>query len=116
MSEFARLFNACEAVLWACFAVVFVVRAVIATGRMRRLAGIMALAFIAFSISDVIEMDTGAWWRPIWLLVLKVSCVLVFIGGVIVYYRMRRRSQSISLTAHGAASNSTSDDGVPPIV
>lgn len=40
---------------------------------------LLPLSFAVFGVSDVIELDTGAWWRPWWLCVMKVACVLVFL-------------------------------------
>jgi len=34
------------------------------------------IGFFCFGVSDIIEASTGAWWRPLWLLGLKCSCVL----------------------------------------
>jgi hypothetical protein len=47
-------------------------------------------AFGLFGLSDYIEAGTGAWWRPWWLLALKVACILTF---VILLYRHWRRSR-----------------------
>lgn len=33
---------------------------------------------MAFGVSDIIELQTGAWWRPWWLLLLKAACLLSF--------------------------------------
>ena len=79
--------NLFEAVLWAVFALAFLVMAFRASSARRRLWGILAVAFAAFSVSDVIESHTGAWWRPPGLLVLKVTCVAVFLWGVYEYRR-----------------------------
>lgn len=32
--------------------------------------------FIAFGVSDWVEAQTGAWWRPLWLLGWKGFCLL----------------------------------------
>jgi hypothetical protein len=32
-----------------------------------------------FGISDLIESETGAWWEPWWLFVMKSLCVLGFL-------------------------------------
>ena len=52
----------------------------------------MAIAFFFFGISDVIEARTGAWWRPLWLLVLKGACVIVLLVGFRNYYRIKKRA------------------------
>ncbi len=68
--------NAIEAVLW------FVVAAILLVARIRRPTsgreyGIAVVALIAFGLSDVVEIQTGAWWRPWWLLVWKSGCLVL---------------------------------------
>jgi hypothetical protein len=73
-------FNLSEAALWfACAMAVGVASRRSATGA-RRNAWLAVVAFIAFGVSDLIEIQTGAWWRPWWLFVLKAACVLVLVG------------------------------------
>jgi hypothetical protein len=73
---FHRIFNYGEAAFWWIFALVFVVRAVGGEAKWRRDQLILAFAFAGFGLSDRIEVETGAWWRPWWLLVLKAVCLL----------------------------------------
>ncbi|MCH1930956.1 hypothetical protein L9G16_12235 [Shewanella sp. A25] len=40
---------------------------------------VAAVAFWCFSLSDFIEVKTGAWWQPVELLVLKFCCIVAFI-------------------------------------
>ncbi len=69
------LFNYVEAGLWFVMAFALVLR-----GRMGRpWRWLLPLAFAAFGISDLIEVQTGAWWEPWWLFVMKAVCVLVFL-------------------------------------
>lgn len=49
---------------------------------------IASVAFVAFGVSDIIEAQTGAWWRPFSLLVLKASCVLTFVLCFIKYKKL----------------------------
>lgn len=69
------IFNAGEALLWLAFAVIVAVRFHRAPQRIRRTARAMAGFFVLFAVSDVIEMQTGAWWRPLGLLILKAVCL-----------------------------------------
>jgi hypothetical protein len=69
------IFNGGEAILWLAFAVVVTVRFHHAPRRARCTARVMAAFFVLFAISDVIEMQTGAWWRPLGLLILKAACL-----------------------------------------
>lgn len=89
---FHQTANALEALLWAIIGCVFVWQAI----RRRSLAvrsrcWIAAIAFLAFGLSDIIEITTGAWWRPWWLFALKATCVLMLIWLYIEYVRSRRR-------------------------
>lgn len=34
----------------------------------------LAASLFLFGLSDLIELWSGAWWRPWWLLLLKLSC------------------------------------------
>jgi len=85
-----EMFNLAEAGLWFVFAGVFAALTLRATGSMRRLCGLLVPAFLAFGLSDIIEAQTGAWWRPWWLLVLKGGCICVFLYGAWAYRRIRR--------------------------
>jgi hypothetical protein len=74
------LFNYCEAVLWFVLGGVVVIAARKQSAAVRRNAWIAFAAFLAFGVSDLIEVRTGAWWTPWWLFVLKAACVLVLAG------------------------------------
>jgi hypothetical protein len=72
------LFNAIEASLWSLIAVVIAWRSWRAAGRSRIVGATAAVAFAAFAVSDLIEIQTGAWYRPVWLLAWKAACIIVF--------------------------------------
>lgn len=82
--------NYLEAVVWWVMGVV-----VLAAGIRRRehlWAGVVAaLTLVAFGFSDVVEVGTGAWWRPWWLLVWKVVCVGVLLVLLVRQARFVRR-------------------------
>jgi hypothetical protein len=54
--------------------------------------GIVALAFFIFAISDLVEVRTGAWWKPWWLFLMKAICVCVFLWGYIQWSMYRKKS------------------------
>lgn len=88
-SEFARYFNLAESALWLGIALVVMLR----IRPPHRLAmapwrWLLPLSFAVFGVSDVIESETGAWWHPWWLLVLKAACVLCFL---LAWLRLRRK-------------------------
>jgi hypothetical protein len=82
--------NLTEAGLWFVCTVVLAAKALKADGKLQMVFFILAVGFLAFGISDVVESHTGAWWRPFWLLIWKVVCVAVFYFGFREYYRLAR--------------------------
>ena len=82
-------FNYLEAGLW--FSIALILLAAVLTQRKRHKpfkTGLLAAAtFVVFAISDLLEAQTGAWWRPLWLLFLKAICVIVLSAC---YYRYRQ--------------------------
>lgn len=71
------IFNFLEIGLWATFAL-----AVALFGDRANLSGrtraILSIALLAFSWSDFVELRSGAWWRPWWLILLKGTCLACF--------------------------------------
>lgn len=115
MSDLSYTGNMVESVLWFIFAVAFCAMAFRAGGRRRRLSLTLAAAFLAFGISDLIEAQTGAWWRPPGLFILKASCVAVFAYG---YWEYRRISRA-EITFESPATNddqASTDETTPPNV
>lgn len=83
--------NWIEAGLWLGVSVIMLGLALKREGPVRRVLMIATASFIVFGISDVIETQTGAWWRPTWLLLLKGACILVLFVAFRQYYRLTRR-------------------------
>jgi hypothetical protein len=54
------------------------------------LKAVAALLFLTFGLSDFVEIQTGGWYKPRWLLAWKASNL---VGFVIVYAMYRRRSR-----------------------
>lgn len=69
------IFNGCEALLWIGLAGFLFRRYRNAAQPVHRLSRIASVWLFLFGVSDVIEIQTGAWWRPWWLLVLKGVCL-----------------------------------------
>jgi hypothetical protein len=83
------IFNYCEAVLWFVLGVVVVIAARRQSAAVRRNAWTAFGAFLAFGVSDLIEVRTGAWWTPWWLFVLKAACVLVLAGCLFRHLKLK---------------------------
>ena len=90
MEEVVRQYNAFEAILWTMFAIGFAIEGTRGNGAIRKWAWILSGGFLAFGFSDYVEMSTGAWWHPPWLLILKLSCGCVFTLGGYRYWRTKR--------------------------
>src|SRR5579884_490521 len=61
-------------------------------GRVGKKLPLMAgLVFVLFGCSDVVEAQTGAWWRPLWLLAWKGLCLILL---AVFYLRYRRHRQA----------------------
>lgn len=82
--------NAAEAVLWFGIGCGFLFA--LRRGAYRRLKWIAGLTFIVFGLSDVVEIQTEAWWRPWWLLAWKAGCVGVLLWTGIAYRKQSRGS------------------------
>ena len=50
----------------------------------------LAIILILFGVSDFVEMVTGTWWQPWWLLVWKTLCISVGIILIIHIFNERR--------------------------
>ncbi len=68
-------------------------------GRGRAFFISIGLVFIVFAVSDVIEVFTGAWWHPWWLLLVKVLCGVALLALAFIF-----RNPS---TAHKAPESNT---------
>jgi hypothetical protein len=88
--RFFEIANYAEAVFWAVVAVCFALAAFRQTGKIRRECWIAAGTFLLFGLSDVVEVQSGAWYRPWWLLLWKALCVLSITRLLTVYIRLRR--------------------------
>ena len=90
-----QISNYIEASLWSSIGIGFAIAAfrrkgVAYTGSGRRQCRLAALHFILFGISDVVEAHTGAWYRPIWLLLWKSACVVGLTTLYLLYFWQHR--------------------------
>ena len=90
MDDLEKTGNLVEAAFWMLVTVVILVKAIRAVVPLRRIFFILSAAFFVFSISDLIESQTGAWWKPFWLLLIKTSCIVVFFFGFREYFRITK--------------------------
>jgi hypothetical protein len=83
-------FNVAEIVIWSAFALAFAILTVRTSPEKRTRRAVLAVAFLAFAVSDYVEIQTGAWWTPWWLLLWKAACIGVFVEALIHRSRSRR--------------------------
>lgn len=82
--------NYIEAGSWVVIGVCFIAHAARRRGR-SHLSVLAALVFILFGVSDLVEVETGAWWRPWWLLLWKSVCVV----SLAVLYSLHRQRGTV---------------------
>ena len=87
-----QILNYIEAAVWCCIAAIALILALRASGAARSDAVLWAITLILFGASDVMESQTGAWWRPWWLLAWKAACLLVMLVLIVRWARRRRRA------------------------
>lgn len=83
------VFNLLEGLLWLSIAAGFTLALCKARSN-ADLKAVAAVLFLTFGLSDFVEIQTGGWYKPWWLLAWKASNL---IGLVIVYILYRRRSE-----------------------
>jgi len=93
MSNFEAV-NWFEVFLWPFLVIATVIDYKMKTGTVSRTMWVVCGAFFVFGISDFIELKTGAWWRPLWLLLMKASCISVALFAVLKYFYQSRLRKS----------------------
>ena len=84
-----EIFNLIEALFWAGAAVGVLIFSKPLPDKRRKIAYFAAATFFLFGISDLVEIHTGAWWRPVWLLLFKGLCI----GALTVCWMCYRKSR-----------------------
>ncbi len=81
-------FNIIEAALWFLISLTLSFKALYVDKYIvyKKVMLVASVCFLFFGISDIIESYTGAWWRPLGLLFLNISCV---IGLLLSFYAYR---------------------------
>lgn len=77
--DLPKIWNAVEVFLWGWIGIAFLIYSVVMRGKVWSIATAAGVLFTSFSITDAAEIETGAWWSPIWLLVAKtliIACLL----------------------------------------
>ena len=82
--------NSLEALLWGFIALSLLISSIFHPRHRGRLL-LASLTFLLFGLSDLVEISTGAWWRPWWLLLWKAACLIALF---LLWLSFRRRRKS----------------------
>jgi len=88
-----QLFNLVEGIFWIFIGVLFFIAANRPQNYSRRFWIIGGVNFVLFGLTDFIEIRSGTWWQPWWLLAGKALCLCVGAGLFIEFYRKRKMKQ-----------------------
>jgi len=88
-------FNVIEAGIWFALATWFLFLAVRRKTSLKKSFLIFSLTLFVFGISDIIETQTGAWYKPFGLFLLKAICVMLIAGCVCVFFRNRAECEQV---------------------
>jgi peptidoglycan/LPS O-acetylase OafA/YrhL len=80
-------FNYGEALFWGIAGVCVFRRSRKQPPASRSAGSVAAVAFIAFGVSDLIEIRTGTWYDPWWLFAWKATCVVTLVSCLLVHVR-----------------------------
>ena len=89
IADAVRTYNIIEGFYWLGISLVFFVPALRSREKNRLFCLLGGLAFVSAALSEFCEVHTGAWWKPWWLLVWKISFGPVFILMVIWYRKIK---------------------------
>ena len=113
--DFVYAFNAFETVLWtvlACMAAFYATRLRERRGHLV----VAAVTLVLFAGSELMEMKTGAWWHPLWLMFWKGACITILVCLGIGHFRWRqamRDNESADKPACAVADESAHDTRLP---
>jgi hypothetical protein len=88
--DFDQRFNCIEALWWIGLGVTVLILALKRTAK-KVILFFGATILILFGISDFIEIQTGVWWKPLWLLMWKAGCIIIGISCMIFYFKKGRQ-------------------------
>ena len=82
--------NVAEGIFWILLAGIVCWRSTVSNrGAVGKTGTVAAFALFWFGISDFVEVTTGAWWRPVWLLLWKAACVMALLHCLLCYFKAK---------------------------
>ena len=94
--------NAFEVVWWIGCGVVVFAKSLRAEPPHRGRGLLSAVTLVLFGLSDVVELQTGAWWRPWWLLVWKALCIAILVMCAVIHSKSMVALRKVCNDTHEA--------------
>ncbi|MHC4758076.1 MAG: hypothetical protein ACYTE8_05425 [Planctomycetota bacterium] len=88
-------FNLIEGIFWITVGVLIFVYSFKAKVLVHNIYYIGSILLIGFGLSDFVEIQSGAWWQPWWLLVWKGGCLAGFAVLGTWYYILIKRNRGL---------------------
>lgn len=95
--------NLCEVPWWIGCGLFVFAKSLRAGSHDRRRGLLSAVTLVLFGLSDVVELQTGAWWRPWWLPVWKGICIAILVTCAVFHVRRHGVLQVVTTKPTGAA-------------
>ena len=93
--DFAFWFNLVEAVIWFLIAAKSLQIAICKDTSLRKTFLILSVTMFLFGVSDIIELFTRAWYRPIGLFILKAGCVASIAYCFFIFFKNRAEFERV---------------------
>lgn len=84
-----RTFNFVEGIYWLFLGIFVITLSKVISYKYKKLALFTFLILILFSFTDFIEIKTGAYWTPWWLLAWNIICIAGLSLSLVWYIRLR---------------------------
>ncbi len=88
-------FNVIEAGIWIAMAGWFLFLALRRRSSLKKTFLVFSVTLLFFGISDLIETQTGTWYKPFSLFMLKAVCVLFIAACLFVFFRNRAECERV---------------------
>jgi glycerol-3-phosphate acyltransferase PlsY len=95
IERFHFWFNVIEAGIWIVLAGWFLFLALKRQSSLKKTFLVFSVTLFFFGISDLIETQTGAWYKPFSLFMMKAVCVLFIAGCLVVLFRNRAECERV---------------------
>ena len=105
--------NLIEAGFWLVFGIGLVIGGTRRGWAIARLALLLGTILLLFGVSDLVEANTGAWWRPWWLLVWKGTCLSGMVLCALKYRRISVREPPLEVMERRGADSTRTHDTHP---